>query len=98
MKYDQENREENSIGFEDALKILGIEDYKERIFRSNSHGELFHLSDYILIATIIKEASDDISWFRGWFDSVVKGAESHWDRPEAVFQHIPKILEEACKE
>jgi len=35
------------VNFQEALKILNIEEYGERIFRSNSHGELFHCIDYI---------------------------------------------------
>ena len=30
--------------FGEALKKLGIEEYKERIYNSNSHGELFRSS------------------------------------------------------
>ena len=36
--------------FEESLKNLGIEEYADRIFNSNSHGELFHLLDYISLA------------------------------------------------
>ena len=32
--------------FKEALKILKIEDYGERIFNSNSRGELSHLYVY----------------------------------------------------
>ena len=39
----------DKMNFEEALKKLNIEDYKEAIFNSNSHGELFHLMDYILL-------------------------------------------------
>ena len=76
--------------FNEALKELNIEDYAERIFSSNSHGELMHLSDYILIA----ETFTDKSWFREWFIMIVKLAEKHWKRPESVFQHIPTILDD----
>ena len=75
--------------FEEALKKLDIEDYSTRIFNSNSHGELFHLMDYIAIAQI-----KDTSWFRDWFVHVVKFAEKNWERPDSVFQHIPRILQE----
>lgn len=33
--------------FQEALKILDIEDYRERILNSNSNGKLFHLQQYI---------------------------------------------------
>lgn len=79
--------------FLEALKILNIEDYSERIFKSNSHGELFHLEQYCVIADAIKDSPD---WFRSWFEYVVDCAESGWDRPESVFQHIDKILVEHC--
>lgn len=80
--------------FKEALKKLGIEEYGERIFNSNSHGELFHLHDYIVIADSI----DDASWFKDWFDAVVEFAEKNWNRPESVFQHIPKMLHESMRE
>lgn len=70
---------------------MNIEDYGERIFNSNSHGELFHLMDYIMLA----QSLPDTSWFREWFVSVVEQAEQKWERPESVFQHITKILQES---
>ena len=63
--------------FKEALKILNIEDYGERIFNSNSHGELMHLVDYITLA----KALPDPAPFREWFVSVVKEAERTWERP-----------------
>lgn len=82
------------MDFNKAIKILGIEDYAERIFKSNSHGELFHLEQYAHLAKIFQEEKEDFSWFRGWFEGVVKYAEENWERPESVFQHILKILHE----
>ena len=79
--------------FKEAIKKLGIEKYGERIFNSNSHGELFHLYDYIVVA----KQFDNTSWFKDWFDAVVKFAEDNWDRPESVFQHIPKMLQISAK-
>jgi len=79
--------------FKEALKKLNIEDYGERIFNSNSHGELFHCQDYIMLAQL----SDDPAWltfFRPWFEEVVRWAEETWRRPESIFQHIPKCLQE----
>lgn len=70
--------------FEEALEILGIEDYGERIFHSNSHGELFYLLDYITLANCIEDAT----LFREWFEDVVRFAEENWERPESIFQHI----------
>lgn len=77
--------------FQQALKILNIEDYSERIYNSNSHGELFHLYDYIILAKEIKKQPNATD-FRKWFEEVVKYAEQHWRRPESVFQHILKII------
>jgi len=80
--------------FKEALKVLNIEDYAERIWHSNSHGELFHLDQYFTLADVLK---DDAGWFRGWFESIVKFAEENWQRPESVFQHISKILGECLE-
>jgi hypothetical protein len=74
--------------FGEALKILNIEDYSERIFNSNSHGELLHLADYGVLA----EHVDDPVAFRKWFVKVVEHAEQEWNRPESIFQHILKIV------
>jgi hypothetical protein len=77
--------------FKEALKILDIEDYAERIYNSNSHGELFHLAQYFSLAKTFK---DEAKWFRDWFIKTVEFAEKNWQRPESVFQHIEKILVE----
>lgn len=74
----------------EALKSLGIEEYKERIINSNSRGEFFHLLDYFLLA----EHFSDKKLFSEMFKEIVKSAEQQWERPESVFQHIPRILEE----
>ena len=73
---------------QDALKTLGIEAYGERIFMSNSRGELFHLMDYLYMAERVK----DVKQFKQDFDAVVEEAETTWGRPASVFQHIPSIL------
>ena len=82
------------MNFEQALKKLGIEDYSDRIFNSNSHGELLHLADYCLIA----ECVEDKKSFRDWFEETVNLAEEQWERPESVFQHIPRLLQEGLNE
>ena len=79
---------ENDITFEDALKKLGVEDYSDRIFNSNSGGELFHLSHYVMMALYLKNTE----WFRVLFVEIVEMAEKEWERPESIFQHIPKIM------
>lgn len=77
--------------FKEALKKLGIEKYGERIFNGNSHGELFHLYDYISLA----ENIEDTEWFPEWFDTIIKHAEDNWKRPESVFQHVTTFLKES---
>lgn len=72
----------------EALKILGIEEYGQRIFNSNSRGELFHVTQYFELADKIGTTE----WFPKWFKSIVESAEKEWERPESVFQHIQKIL------
>ena len=80
--------------FKGALKKLNIEDYGERIFNSNLHGELFHLQHYFMLA----EKLDGAEWFREWFELIVKFAEEKWERPESIFQHIPKMLRDSITE
>jgi hypothetical protein len=77
------------MNFQEALKVLGIEDYAERILKSSSHGWVSHLQQYFTLAETFK---GDAKWFRPWFEEVVKFAEENWQRPESVFQHISKIL------
>lgn len=81
---------DKNMTFQDALKKLDIEDYGEQIFNSNSHGELFHLGQYIRIAEQIK---NEDGWFREWFIAIVELAKSRPDS-KAVFQHIEKMLVE----
>ena len=84
------NKEEQlcDMSFNEALKILRIEEYAQRILSSNSRGELFHITQYIDIA----RCTQDNGAFKIWFESIVKWAEENWERPESVFQHILKLL------
>ncbi len=75
----------------DVFKFLDIEDYKGRIFDSNSHGETFHLLDYAYFAECFKECP---FLFRPLFIMCVEHAEKHWTRPESVFQHMPRMFME----
>lgn len=79
---------EGQISFNDALKILNIEEYGERIFNSNSRGELFHLQGYIILAKNIKDSPTAISIFKKYFEESVEDANENWQRPQSVFQHI----------
>ena len=73
---------------------MNIEDYGERIFNSNSHVELFHLYDYIMIVHHLTD--DEAGRFGAWFEGAVKFAEENWDRPESVFQHIPRMMSDSA--
>jgi len=79
-----------NMSFKDALKRLGLSKYGDRIFKSNSHGELFHIMDYILLAKHLKD--NEIPEFTKWFDDLISHAEKTWNRPESVFQHIPRLM------
>ena len=81
---------ENSqqMTFPKAIEILGIEEYGERIFHSNSNGELIHLQQYFMLAKVIGKTE----WFPLWFNDVVKQAEVKLKRPDVVFQYIAHIL------
>lgn len=76
----------------EALKKLGIEEHAYAIFNSNSHGELLHIEQYILLANLADE--HDMSWFAEWFNCIVDYAKKHWKRPQSVYQHVIKILNE----
>jgi hypothetical protein len=80
----------------DALKRLGVNDFRERIFNSNSHGELSHLLDYAIMSSWMKD--EELLKFRPWFLLVVKWAGETWEYPEYVFQHIKKIAIESQEE
>jgi hypothetical protein len=79
---------EEQISFKDAVKILGIEDYSERIWNSHSCGELFHIYKYIRLATIIKDSPSALIVFKKHFEEAVQIANKEWQRPQSVFQHI----------
>ncbi len=80
--------------FKDALIKLNIEDYHDKIFNSNSRGELVHIYDYVLIA----ESTNELEWFRDWFIKIVEFARKNWERPDSVYQHIGKILKGSIEE
>ena len=77
------------MSFIESLQILGIEKYAERIFHSNSNGELFHLEQYIALAEDIGK----LDCFATWFEHLVSLAEERLEYPEYIFQHIYEILE-----
>lgn len=75
--------------FGQALDKLNIRDYQEAIFHSNSHGELFHIYDYIELA--IRIPDNDTAWFRPAFLKIVEDAKS-WKRPQSIYQHVLKAI------
>ena len=79
--------------FDEILEKLDIKDYGTRIWNSNSHGELSHITDYVVFSE-----HNETGWFREFFVSAVKMAEESWTRPESVFQHIPEIYNECVKD
>lgn len=81
-----------TITFEDALKRLGIEKYKDRIWHSNSHGELFHLADYFWFNEITTD--NLIPLFTKSFEMFVEHADKTWERPDSVFQHMPRMFKD----
>lgn len=83
------------LSFKESLEKLNITDYGERIFKSNSHGELLHLLDYQIIALSLTD--EGCHHFRDWFIEVVGMAEKHWKRPESVFQYILKTFREGIR-
>lgn len=82
--------------FKEALKVLNIEDFGERIFNSNSRGELVRLVQYGQIAGIL-EKSGEINVFRDWFLRLVEMAESKWKRPESIFQYVLEFFANAME-
>jgi len=79
--------------FQEAVKILNIEDHAERIWNSNSHGELFHVYDYVRWAENL-QGKDVLKRFRPLFLECVRFAEENWERPESVFQHMPEMMKD----
>jgi len=84
--------------FEDVCKELGIAEYTQAIFSSNSHGELMHLSDYTTFLEIHREHEWFCELFPDWFKETVELAEKHWERPASVYQHMPKLFMDFCKQ
>ncbi len=75
--------------FDEALAFLGIEEYRDRIWHSNSHGELFHTQDYCVLASVFEK---EPSLFKPLFEASVRFAEEKWTRPESCFQHMPTLI------
>lgn len=54
------------------FKHLGIYEYKDRILKSRSTGELGHLMQYHPIYEYFKKNPDKLEYFKKWFKEVVK--------------------------
>ena len=84
-----------TMTLQDALKVLGIEEYAQRILNSSSRGELFHIEQYFTLAKAFKSINvteSNVKDFAKWFRYIVEWAEENWDRPESIFQHITRVL------
>lgn len=77
------------MNFIEALKYLKIEEYAERIFNSNSRGELFHLQDYIDLAEFCELYSEhyDTKDFKEMFVNMVNA-----NNDDSIMQHIPSLV------
>lgn len=80
--------------FDEALKKLNIEDHREKIINSNSHGEIFYLQDYIIFAEIWDKSCIKTP-FRKFFLDAVEWANETWERPESIYQHIKRVFVES---
>lgn len=76
--------------FPESLQILGIADFEERIYNSNSHGELMHLADYHMMAA--EFPPEMLPYFRTIFLSIVDYCGKNWRHPESCFQHMPELF------
>lgn len=77
--------------FDEALKVLNIEDYRDRIFNSSSTGELAFLQEYIWLAETLSNIGE-VEVFRDLFLALVNEANEKWERPESIYQYIPSLI------
>ena len=61
--------------FNESLEILGIEEYRERIYNSSSTGELFFIKQYFDMAEFVGKTD----WFPDAFKLIVEYAEKNCD-------------------
>lgn len=83
------------LSFRELCELLGIPDLCERIFHSNSRGELFHLQDYYGFLHYILAQPDPPAARLHLVCMIrmsVRFAEENWERPNSVFQHMPKMV------
>ena len=84
--------------FHEMCDEMGIGRYAERIFHSNSHGELFHIFDYQLLYETYEWDGEFKEMFSKWVDECVNTAERTWKRPESIFQHLAYNLFETLED
>ncbi len=82
--------------FKDICTILGIPEYTEAIFSSNSHGELFHTQDYYDLAERLGDRDPAI--FVKCFKHYDEIAKREWQRPQSWYQHLTNGLAQAAIE
>ena len=97
-KYRGQRVDTKELTFKEVCNELGIEKYTERIFKSNSCGELGHLADYHMFLEMTKKDENFKNQFLSLFEIAVSIAEKNWKRPSSIFQHIPKMFDAISKE
>lgn len=88
-----------------AFELMGIPELHDRAFHSNSHGELFHMMDYIQLAryavtnrSVMEGMTDDIMEMvslhvmGAYITSVIEWTDANWERPDSAFQHMPRLV------
>ena len=82
--------------FKDICTILGIPEYTEAIFNSNSRGELFHTKDYYELAKRLN--GRDPAIFVKCFKHYDEIAKRTWQRPQSWYQYLADCLNMAASD
>lgn len=82
------------MDFKESLSYLNLEDYGERIFNSNTRGELSHIQGYIDLAKYYKENKEalNIKNARDMLIEYLKVANT-----DIVMQYFPIFAKETAK-
>lgn len=94
------NKRDDTMKFRQALEVLDILEYGDRIWNSHSKGDLFHIQSYIDLAIYInsienkQEQKAVVAIFKKNFVAFVNYAYNKWKRPQSVYQHV---VEEVCR-
>lgn len=82
------------MNFKEICTKLGIPEYSEAIFNSNSRGELFHIYDYKELADRLDgDPAIFVKCFK-YYDAIAKAT---WKRPQSWYQHLPAGINLAAK-